>query len=532
MHIAAEKLFGHVAEHRASRRVGQGDASRGVELQNAFGAGVDDQTGVRHGGDQAYLGTASHDDRPQVVADQFQFSGVRFLVLRRLVADAHQQPDHPAFNDRYANMANKVGVSLRITLALRQRLVVVVCDRAPQAHRIGPYARRRDRVVVVVGGRTVLERTLRPGAEREGFLVVIDEVDVADFAFRKTHRLLDAELQNLVLVKLVRLLAHRQHRRKPLIGGAQTAVGGIQRSGAFGHQLLEVGSVVIQFLAQTYRFGDVLDDRKKQNATLRLDRGGAHLDGSYFSAGQAVRKDEEILLTRLRHRPLLNDFIHRQQVDLIDLQCLEMLDGIAIEARRGSVGICDDTRIRIDQKHHERILLKHLVEAGFTFPQRFRRHLALGNVAVNPAVAEQRAVGTEDGHAVGLHLTQAAILVAKRVVELAEGFAAGDDGGKLGAYSFDLPGRHEVERGLADDFCRGVTQQVQHVVRDKGINALGIEFPDPVGGGPGDVLEALFAGAQNLFVLLALGDVQHGAQHTRHSPALVLHRRLGDAHPA
>ena len=67
---------------------------------------------------QGYLGPAAHDDSPQVVADQLQAMLIRFVVVGGFIAHAQQRPDFAVFQHRYAQVADQVGVTGRIALAV------------------------------------------------------------------------------------------------------------------------------------------------------------------------------------------------------------------------------------------------------------------------------------------------------------------------------------------------------------------------------------------------------------------------------
>ena len=150
--------------------------------------------------------------------------------------------------------------------------------------------------------------------------------------------------------------------------------------------------------------------------------------------------------------------------------------------------------------------------------------LALRDIPVQPAVAEQRAIGVDDGHAAGLQVAQAAVLVQHDVVEIAESLTAAGDGGEFGANSSGFVRWHQVEGCPADDFQWHKTEMRDHPFGNEGIDAIGIHLPDPVGGDPGNSGKALFALPQFLLRLLALADVGQGHPQRR--------TRFGAFHPA
>ena len=108
---------------------------------------------------------------------------------------------------------------------------------------------------------------------------------------------------------------------------------------------------------------------------------------------------------------------------------------------------------------------------------------ALGDVAVNAAIAHKPAVVVEDRHAAGFKHHAAAVLAEVDVLQPLERPARRRDVGELLADFRRLVRRHEIERRFADDLIRRVAQQVFDLGAGVGVNAVRIHFPDPVARG-------------------------------------------------
>ena len=93
-------------------------------------------------------------------------------------------------------------MSFRIASASFHVLIVVMDDRLLEAHSIRPDACLSHRVMTVVGRSAVFQRIGAPGNQFDGFLVIVDVVQISDFALGETLGFLKSQLQQFVFPQI------------------------------------------------------------------------------------------------------------------------------------------------------------------------------------------------------------------------------------------------------------------------------------------------------------------------------------------
>ena len=218
------------------------------------------------GNGQCIFGATSHDNAPEVIADQLQLTHVGLVVLGRLVADTNQQAYFLPLHDRYCHVTKQCGMLVRQAVAQRfggdERLEIIVDHRLPQANGIGPDAGIRNRVVLKRHCVAVVIRASRPEIELDRFLIVVHQVQIADFAACQPHGFVNAHLQQGLLVQRRAALAHVEHGIEARIGDLQATIGVGEIIGTFADQVFEMVAVSVQFGSNPLFLGDVFLHRE------------------------------------------------------------------------------------------------------------------------------------------------------------------------------------------------------------------------------------------------------------------------------
>lgn len=157
----------------------------------------------------------------------------------------------------------------------------------------------------------------------------------------------------------------------------------VQEDGVVGRlkQGFELVAAPAQLFARLLPRGDVVDDGEEQRGVVHLDGRGADLHRARLARLQAMWEDELVLLAPLRVGPAGGHLVGGQVVDVLDVELLPLLVGVAVELRRGRVGVADRPALRINQEHGGAVALEHGPEAGLTLLKGLLGLLALGNVA-------------------------------------------------------------------------------------------------------------------------------------------------------
>ena len=138
--------------------------------------------GLRDG--ERLLGPLASRDVPGQVGERGDVRDVRVVVVGGLVAHAQHGADAAGAQHRDGQLPDDRGVPGGQSLHARSRGVVVVDDRLARPDAVGPDPGLVDRVVrpCPLRGAHLRDRVGRPGLQREGGLVVLDEVEEADLA--------------------------------------------------------------------------------------------------------------------------------------------------------------------------------------------------------------------------------------------------------------------------------------------------------------------------------------------------------------
>jgi hypothetical protein len=132
--------------------------------------------------------------------------------------------------------------------------------------------------VRVVRGRAVGKRPAGPGAELNGLLVLVDEMQVADEAVGQDDRGVDACLEELGLAQGRCGLTQVEQRLQTPVAAHEIAVGGIQLGGPGIDERPQVIPVQIQLGLGEGALGHIRHDRNDIGVSLDLDRAIAHPD--------------------------------------------------------------------------------------------------------------------------------------------------------------------------------------------------------------------------------------------------------------
>ena len=245
------------------------------------------RVGLLLGRSKLDLGAAAGIDPPEVVANELELAHIRVVIVRGLVADPDENAHQPFVDHGDPDVADEMRVARGVAAAPLQVLVVVVHDRSPEADAIRPDTGLADGVVLLMGGLAGGQRPARPGRQPDGFLVVGDEMKIADLALREPHRLVDPMLQKALLIQRIGQLAHVEHGAQTLVALGQGLVGPLQLGGTLPDQRLQLRAVLLQRGLRQLAGGDVLMQTEQIALARPFHTVHAHFDvvlGSVLAA--------------------------------------------------------------------------------------------------------------------------------------------------------------------------------------------------------------------------------------------------------
>ena len=127
-------------------------------------------------------------------------------------------------------------------------------------------------------GGALLQRIRRPDEEFQNFLVVVDQMQVTDFAAGQPNGFFYSHLKEFAFSQLGGLLAHFEHRLESQVAHQQVLVGGLKRCGPAGHQTFQVAPMLFQFRQQALVLADVGPERNRMATAMQFNDGQADLD--------------------------------------------------------------------------------------------------------------------------------------------------------------------------------------------------------------------------------------------------------------
>ena len=130
------------------------------------------------------------------------------------------------------------------------------------------------------------------------------------------------------------------------------------------HQLFQPLLVVPHPLFETASGGDVMNHRQQQRTSIEFEGMGIHLDGTELATRQSMAEDEVVAVFLFGKGALGRHQLRAEGVDLRDGHGPQCIASVTIEVRRGRVGIDDLPGGRVDQQHHDAVIVEHLAEIG------------------------------------------------------------------------------------------------------------------------------------------------------------------------
>ena len=191
--------------------------TKGVEAR------LDEAAVVGAGAAQVRLRRAQVEDLAQLVGDELDLRHVALVVVGRLVADAEHRCDAVSGEHRHAQETSHLRVPLRQALAVGRRPEVVVVHRLLLCTQSTQMPAFSSVWSPSCGASVRLERLVAPGGERDGPLVVGDEVEEADGASGERDCVVEDASVQLIVAELGRLRVQTQEQAR-LVGFAAQAL--------------------------------------------------------------------------------------------------------------------------------------------------------------------------------------------------------------------------------------------------------------------------------------------------------------------